>query len=215
MAQLRPRHDLTVDKVNRRAEHGAGTYGRLAFQDHAGEERDVGSKANGSVQIGPLRVPHGDAPAHPEPVDACPQLRLGRGELSPVVHLQGLDRVRHHDRGHRVAGVVEDRDRVGQVVLAERVVGRQPAQSRSQDAVPEAVDARRDLVDLALGVGGVRLVDDAGHTAVLVKDDPRVAVRLAEPCGEQRRSTLVRPMTLDERRERPPGQQAACRRAAR
>ena len=73
--------------------------------------------------------------------------------------------------------------------------------------MPEAVDGRGDLVYLALEVGGVGLVDDAGHTSVFVADDSRVAVRLTQPGCEQCGGAPARPMAVDERRERRPCQQ--------
>src|SRR5579875_1459063 len=52
-------------------EEGAGPdFGALAddagpAQDHAGEERDIGCEQDTGVDIGPLGIPHGDAPPHP------------------------------------------------------------------------------------------------------------------------------------------------------
>ena len=64
---------------------------------------------------------------------------------------------------HRVAGVVEHADHVGQVVLALGVGRAEPAQRRGQQAAAEAVDRGVDLGDGPLLVGGVGLLDHPGH----------------------------------------------------
>ena len=69
------------------------------------------------------------------------------------------------------------RDRVGEVVLALRVLGAQPPQRGREQVAAEAVDRRVDLVDLELLGVGVGVLDDAGDPIVLVADDP------AEPVG--------------------------------
>ena len=72
-------------------------------------------------------------------------------------------------------GGAQHLDRVGQVVLALRVLGAQPAQRGREQVAPEAVDRRVDLVDLELLGVGVGVLDDAGDPVVLVADDAAVA----------------------------------------
>jgi hypothetical protein len=92
-----------------------------------------------------------------------------------------------------VAGLAEDGDGVGQVVLALGVLGGQAAQGRSQKPPAEAVDRRVDLVDGPLLLGGVPVVDDGLDAPVLPPDDAAVAGRVGNPGGQHggRRSTLV------------------------
>ena len=129
-------------------------------------------------------------------------MRFGFGELGPFVHLECLDGVRRDNRGDPVAGVVENSDRVGQVVLAERVVRPEPTEGWGENALAEAVYGGRDLVDLAFLLGRLRVVDDTRHPPVLVPDDSRVAARPVQPRREQRGRPAAFPVALDEGRER-------------
>ena len=52
------------------------------------------------VDVGPLGVPHGHAPAHPALVDAVAQLGLGHGQLGPVVDPGRLHGVGQDERLH-------------------------------------------------------------------------------------------------------------------
>ena len=76
-------------------------------------------------------------------------------QLGPVVDPDRFGRVVALEGHDLVAGVVQHRDHVGQVVLALGVLGGEPAQGRGEQAAPEAVDRGADLVDVALGLGGV------------------------------------------------------------
>ena len=85
------------------------------------------------------------------------------------------------ERDHVVARVAQHRDRVGQVVLALRVLGAQAAQRGREQPAPEAVDRRVDLVDLAFLGGGVGVLDDARDAPVLAPHDPAEAGRARRP----------------------------------
>ena len=79
-----------------------------------------------------------------------------------------LARIVGLDRDDVVAGAAQHLDRVGEVVLALRVLGAEATQRGREQVAAEAVDRRVDLVDLALLFGGVGVLDDA--------------MRLARPC---------------------------------
>ncbi len=98
VAHHRARSDLAVDEMDRRPDNSSACHRRTAFEDDAGEQGDLSLEAHGGIEIGARRVPHGYAPAHPARVDTCPQVRLGLGELGPLVHLERFDRVREPPR---------------------------------------------------------------------------------------------------------------------
>ncbi len=190
---------------------GPGPDGAGAAQDHAGEQGHVGVEPGLGVDVGALGVPHRHAAAHPALVDPVAQLGLGHGQLGPVVDPGRLHGVGQDERAHRVAGAGQHGDGVGQVVLALGVGRAEPAQRRRQDAAPEAVDGRVDLVDRLLLVGGVGLLDDPGDVAVLAVHDPAVAGRVLDHGGEQRGARVLGPVG---RARAPPasgGAAAACR----
>ncbi len=76
---------------------------------------------------------------------------------------------------------------VGEVVLALRVLGAEPAQRGREQPAPEAVDRRVDLVDGEFVGVGVGLLDDAVDPPLGVAHDPAVAGGIVDPGGEQRR----------------------------
>ncbi len=84
------------------------------------------------------------------------------------------------------------RDRVGQVVLALRVLGAQTPQRGREQTAPEAVDRRVDLVDLALLVGGVGVLHDARDAPVLAPHDAAETVGLGDGRGEDRGGRVLR-----------------------
>jgi hypothetical protein len=88
-----------------------------------------------------------------------------KGLLMPG-HLQRIvDPVRHHRHavGHG------ELDHVGQVVLALGVAVVQPRQPAFEQAGRHGHDAAVDLVDLALGLGGVLLLDDGQHRCSIAR----------------------------------------------
>ena len=180
----RPRADDAVDQPGVGAELGARTHHAPALQQRAGEQGHVGRQLDGGVDVGALGIEHGDPEAQPALVGAAPQLGLGPGELHPVVDALGLGRVVRHHALDPVAGVVQHPDDVGQVVLALGVLGAEPAQGGGEHAAAEAVDRRVDLVDGALVLGGVGLLDHPVHPVVGAADDAAVAGRVVEPGGQ-------------------------------
>ena len=132
-------------------------------QDHTREERDIGRQLDLGVDVGALGVPHGHAATHPALVDPIAQLGFGHRQLRPVVHAGGLHRIGQDQRLHPVPRAEEHAHRVGQVVLALRIGGGQPAQGRRQDAPTKAVDGCVDLGDGLLLIGGVGFFDHLAH----------------------------------------------------
>src|SRR5437588_6594502 len=156
---------------------GAGADHGVAVQHGAGEEGDVGRETDAGVDVGAVGVEHGDAPPHPPVVDAFAQDGLGRRQLGTVVDACRLERVVGDHRHDLVAGVVEDGDDVGEVVLAGRVLRAEAAECGRQQAAPEAIDRSVDLLDPSLLLGGQGVLDDAAHPLVLVVDDALPAAR--------------------------------------
>ena len=96
---------------------------------------------------------------------ALPQDRVDLCELHGVV--DGEDVLGRHgiDRGDGAAIIAEQLEHVGQVVLAAGVLV-PDARERVEEVVgAEAVVARVDLADRALGVARVLLLDDLGKLA--------------------------------------------------
>ena len=151
----------------------------------------ISTVASTYVRVG---VDHRDAVAHPAPVDAGPQLGFGVGELGAVVDHDRFARILGGERDHLVAGGAQHGHRVGQVVLALRVLGAQPAQRRREQVAAEAVDRRVDLVDLELLGRRVGVLDDAGDAIVLVAHDAAEAGRVRDARGEHARRRVLDPV---------------------
>ena len=147
----------------------------------------------------------------PRPVDAAAQLPLGQRQLPAVVDALHLLGVVDREGVDPVAGVVEDGDDVGQVVLALGVVGGDPPQRRAEQVAPEAVDGGVDLLDGPLLRGGVGLLDHPGDEAVLVADQPSVARRLAHVGGEDGGAVAPGLVEGDQAGEGLAAAAAACR----
>ena len=67
-----------------------------------------------------------------------------------------------------------------------------------EHAAPEAVDRGVDLVDGALLVGGVDVLNHPGHGIVPSSHHPSVARRIAQDGGEQRGGGIRRPVLVDQ-----------------
>ena len=169
-----------------RSDHRARRDLRPTLEDRARQEPDVGLELDRRVDVGARRIDHRDTGAHPHAIDAPPQLGLGVGELHAVVDHDGLARILGLERDHLVARVAQDGDRVGEVVLATRVLRAQPAQRRSEEPPPEAVDRGVDLVDLALFGRGVGVFDDRRDAPVLAAHDAAETVGFRDGCSEDR-----------------------------
>ena len=163
---------------------GARPHRGRPLQHDAGEQLDLGAEGHGGVDVGAGRVDHADALPHPVAVDPGPQRLLGLGQLDLVVDPHGLGHLGGLHGDDLVAGLAEDGDGVGQVVLALGVLRGQAAQRRRQQPPAEAVDRRVDLVDGPLLLGGVPVVDDGLDPPVLPPDDPAVAGRVGQAGGQ-------------------------------
>ena len=163
---------------------------------HPGAPEQLGARVDDSVAAdrhvdvdpGGGRIDDGD----PGPLvgghDAPVQLSGEVGQLHPVI-----------DAGHQ-GGVVDvlgthhlpigsgDRNGVGQIQLVLRVVCGQPAQCGAERADVEGVDACIDLADGALLIGGVGLLDNRDHLAVLCAQNPAVAPGVRHRGGQHRDS---------------------------
>ena len=157
---------------------GSGRHLGPPLEHHPRKEDRVGLELDRGVDVGALGIPHRHAAAHPPLVDPVPQLGLGDRELSPVVHARRLHRIREHDRGDGVPGVVQHPGHAGERVLAPRPDGMQPAQCRGEHPVPVTGDGCGDLVGLThdlVGLAGeLALVDHPDHLVVATADDPVV-----------------------------------------
>ena len=140
------------------------------------------------------------------------QLPLGQRELPAVVDALDLLGVLQGERVHAVARVVEDRDHVGEVVLALGVVGGEPAQRGPEQVAAEAVDGGVDLLDGPLLGGGVGLLDHPGDEAVLVPHQPSVPGRLGHVGGQDGGTVPAGLVEGDELLQRLRSEQRACRR---
>ncbi len=98
--------------------------------------------------------------------------------------------------------VAQDGDRVGQVVLALRVLRAQSAQRGCEEPTPEAIDRGVDLVDLALFGGRVGVFHDGGDAPVLTAHDATEAIRLRDRCGEDRGRRVLQAVLGGETRDR-------------
>ncbi len=164
-------------------------------------QRDVGLELDVGVDPGGLRVDDGDPGPHVRLEQAGVEDPVRGGELDPVVDAGRLVGRGDHRRD-RVAGVAEDADDVGQVLLALRVVGRELPDGLAQQRVVERVDAGRDLADGQLVRGGVLVFDDPFDRAVGAAEHPAVAGRVGDHAGEQRGRRRGAGVLAHEGRER-------------
>ncbi len=141
---------------------------------------------------------HVDVDPGAERVDdrnACPLVRCDdpvvefggqRGELHPIVDAGNQRAVVDVFAVHDQAVLANDRHHVGQIALALRVVLAQPAQRRAQCGEVECVHTGVDFADFSLRRGGVGLLDDRDHLAVLGTQDASVPGRVGQCRGEHR-----------------------------
>ena len=175
-------------------------------QADAGQQRDVlGSSSHVGSQPGRRRVDDRD------PGDAWLQVKQpvvqdasGGSELDPVVDAGGLRRVRGGQRLHRLTVTDQQRDDVRQVLLALRVVGRQPFEGVPQVTGRKGVDAGRYLTDLTGDRVGVALFDHLAHRPVTgpLTHHPAVSGGIVDNGREQGGRGVVLVMQVEECSER-------------
>ena len=194
--------DLGVGEGHLGADDGIRADGRGPEELGRGQHRRVATDGHVDVDPRRRRVDDRHAVAHVPLADPAVELAAERGELDPVVDALGLPEVVEHVRPHGASGLAGDRDDVGEVLLALGVVGAHPGQGVAQDVDVEGVDARVDLGDRPLAVGGVTVLDDALDASVGAAHDPAVARRVGEVRGDDRDDAaraVVRRGQLEER----------------
>ena len=177
--------DLGVAQRAVRADRGLRADVGGPVELHPGE--DHGVLGDRDVGVDPRRggVHDRDARAHVPLEGAAVHLRAELGQLDPVVDALDHHHVGGDDRPHRATVGPGDREDVGEVHLALRVVGADAAERIAQHREVEGVDARVDLVDRELVVGGVLVLDDAQHLgSVLAAQDAAVPGGVGDPGGE-------------------------------
>ena len=194
--------DPDVGQVRVRADLGAVLDHAVTLQHAAGQQGDFGGKLDVRVDVGVQRIPHRDPALHPAIVDPRSQHRFRGRELQPVVHPRRLVRVLEHDGVRDVPGLVQDGDEVREVVLVLGVLAIDPAQGRPEQARAHGHDRGVDLVNRTLLTGGVSLLDDALHGAVLGADDAPVAGGVLQVGGEDGQSGLALAVSRQQRAHR-------------
>ena len=96
----------------------------------------------------------------------------------------------------------ENRQGVGQVVLALIVVRAQFFQRRQQRLDPVAVDAGVDFPDGAFRLAGVAMLADGGQIARFVPEDAPVAAGIVQYGAEHRRRGFLAPVQRQQVFER-------------
>jgi hypothetical protein len=176
--------DLYVGQRRVRADRRTAAGRGRAVQLDVRQQGDVAGQLDGPVHPGRVRVDDGDAFAHQLVEGTAVQLGPERGQLDAVVDALGLHRVVGRVRTDPLAVLPGDGQHVGQVELALRVVGGDPAQAVAQRGRVEGVDPGVDLVDLPLLRRRVLVLDDPGDRAVVTRDDPPVPGRVGHPRGQ-------------------------------
>ena len=191
--------DLDVGQRGVGADRRALADDRRAVQLRAGQEGHVPLELDVHVDPGGRRVDHRHALAHPVLEDPPVHLGAQGRQLHPVVDALDQDRVVGAQRAHVAAVGPRDRQHVGQVHLALRVVAAQPPERAAQDVGVEHVDGGVDLGDRALLVVGVLLLDDAEHvTRAGLAQDAAVARRVGHLGGEHRDRVAVGVVRLEQ-----------------
>src|SRR5579875_2208468 len=180
----RARSDHGVAEHTARADAGAGADRGAALDVRARADLRVGLGGRVHAEPGGRRVHDRHARAHPPFEQAVVVHPPGPGQLHPVVDALDLGGVGREHGADAVTVTAQDDHHVGQVLLTLRVAGRHPLDRVGEQGAVERVAAGVDLVDPALLLGGVRLLDDLGHGTGGVPDDAAVAGRVAGPGGQ-------------------------------
>ena len=189
--------ELAVAKHAARADLHAVAELHLSFEDHVDVEDDVAAAAHRAAHVEARRIDHGDAGAHQFRRAARAMRRFGLGELELVVHPENL-RGRACDDGlDRTAVAHGGHDAVGQIILPLRVVGLERAEPAAELRRRRREHAGVDLVDRALLVVRVLVLDDARDAPGRVAYHAAVAGRIREPRGKQRERFRARSVRRD------------------
>src|SRR5690242_17475602 len=117
---------------------------------------------------------------------------LEQGELRAVVDAEHRALVGHDVRGHGHAFGNRHGDDVGKVILLLRVVRSEALDPAREQRGRRRDEAAVDLVDRALALRGVALLDDRLHAAGLVAHDAPEPEWAAHARGQQRQAILLR-----------------------
>src|SRR5690606_32318516 len=120
---------------------------RVSADERKRQHGDVRRQGDVGVDVHRVRVDDGDALQHPVLDDAAAVHGLGPGQLDAGVDAENFVGVRGDHGLHEAPALGQYVHRVGQVVLALRVVGPHGPQRFKQAAAVEAVGAAVDLAD--------------------------------------------------------------------
>ena len=181
-------------------------------QLHPGQDRDVRLELDVDVDPGGGGIDDRHAVLHPAGQDPVVLLLGQCRELRAVVGTFGLQHVVDRERPDGLAVLARELDGVGEVVLPLGVVVAQPRQHPVEERRVEGEDPAVDLGDRRLLRGGVLLLDDAGHLAGVVAQDPAVAVGVRHHTGQDAHHSSAPRRGPRRRRAGPPPRGAGCRR---
>ena len=184
--------DLDVGERRVRADPRTGRHARRTVQLGAGQQRHIGGQVHVHVDPGGRRVDDRHPGAHPVLDRAAVELGAEPGQLHPVVDTLDRQHVLGAQRAHVPAVGPGQGQHIGEVELALGVAAVQPGQRTSQHVGVEHVDRGVDLVDRALHVVGVPLLDDREHvTGARLAQHPPVPRRVRHDGGEHRHGVDV------------------------
>ena len=163
----------------------------VGLQDDVLAELDVGIDERGR------RVLHGHARQQMALQDPPPEIGLEGRQLDAIVDPRQLHLVLDLDWDDPAAVGMRQRDELGQVQLTGRRRGLQVADPGPQPGALERIQAAVDLLDGALSLGRVLVLDDPGDVAA-GPDDPAVAPRVLRHRGGQGDGRFGRPAAFDE-----------------
>jgi hypothetical protein len=140
---------------------------------------------------------------------ACPQQRVGAGQIHPRVDAQHFGGVLEEQGLHLMPFATQDADDVREVVFPGRVIRPDFGKVAPQQIGTETIDAGIDFVDRQFGGAGGFLFDDGENAALLVADHASVAGRIFQARGDDG-GRRVRGLLLgDQPQERGRRQQGA------
>ncbi|OIQ72175.1 hypothetical protein GALL_462010 [mine drainage metagenome] len=173
------------------AQHGIGADAHAVPQMHVALEHaaHVDEHVAAAMQMAAHVQPGRVGERHPEVEQAVGgavlQHPLQVGELTAVVDAEHVVGVVHRRGAHLHAICHGQRNHVGQVILALRVVVAQASQPALQMRHRRAQNAGIAFVNGTLRGAGVLVFDDALHRTVRVAQNAAIAVRMREFHGEQ------------------------------
>ena len=111
---------------------------------------------------------------------AHPRDFIKRPQLPAVVGAERHIRIRADKRAGAQARRVRGGHRVGQIIFALRVFGRQPFQSFGKERGVKPIGPGVDFANSALRFIGIPLLNDRSDSAVFAADDAPIAERVVQ-----------------------------------